>query len=98
MIELKTYRYTGHAISNPICAIGRSDEEVDAWKARDPIPRLEGYLLDQGLCTREDFRALWEGASARVSAAEAFAEASPLPRPETALEDVYAEYPAGVPL
>jgi pyruvate dehydrogenase E1 component alpha subunit len=98
MIELKTYRYTGHAISNPICAIGRSDEEIDAWKARDPIPHFEGYLLGHGVCTSEDLRAIRESAATRVAAAEAFAEASPPPRPEAALEDVYAEYPVGVPL
>lgn len=98
MIELKTYRYTGHAISNPICAIGRSDEEIDSWKARDPIPRFEGYLLAQAICARDDLRTIREGAAERVAAAEAFAEASPTPRPDTALEDVYAEYPIGVPL
>ncbi|HWE62390.1 MAG TPA: thiamine pyrophosphate-dependent dehydrogenase E1 component subunit alpha, partial [Chloroflexota bacterium] len=51
LIELKTYRYTGHAISNPICAIGRSDEEVDLWKARDPIPHFAHYLLDHDICS-----------------------------------------------
>jgi pyruvate dehydrogenase E1 component alpha subunit len=97
-IELKTYRYTGHAISNPICAIGRPDEEVAAWKARDPIPALEQYLLEQGLLTSTESRAIQDAAAARVAEAEAFAEAGPRPRPETALEDVYTEWPAGVPL
>jgi pyruvate dehydrogenase E1 component alpha subunit len=98
LIELKTYRYTGHAISNPICAIGRPDEEVEAWKKRDPIPRFERYLLDHGLGTRDEVRALQEAAAARVDAAVEFAEASPMPRPETALEDVYTTLPAGAAL
>jgi acetoin:2,6-dichlorophenolindophenol oxidoreductase subunit alpha len=98
LIELKTYRYTGHAISNPICAIGRPDEEIAAWKARDPIPYLEEYLLRRNLAAAPDLQAIQDGAKARVAAAEAFAEASPRPRPETALEDVYTEWPAGVPL
>lgn len=98
LIELKTYRYTGHAISNPICAIGRPDEEVEAWKQRDPIPRFERYLLDRAVCTLDEVRAIDEAAQARVDAAVAFAEASPIPRPETALEDVYTELPAGVAL
>jgi acetoin:2,6-dichlorophenolindophenol oxidoreductase subunit alpha len=97
LIELKTYRYTGHAISNPICAIGRPDEEVAAWKARDPIPHFERVLLDCGVA-RHELDAIGQAASARVAAAEAFAEASPAPRPDTALEDVYTEWPAGVPL
>jgi len=98
LIELKTYRYTGHAISNPICAIGRPDEEVAAWKTRDPIPLLREYLLSRNLVAAPDLRMIQDAAAARVAAAEAFAEASPRPRPETALEDVYTEWPAGVPL
>jgi TPP-dependent pyruvate/acetoin dehydrogenase alpha subunit len=97
LIELKTYRYTGHAISNPICAIGRPDDEVAAWKARDPIPSFEQVLLGQGF-TDAALREIQDRAAARVAAAEAFAEASPRPRPETALEDVYTEWPVGVPL
>ncbi|MGH2345203.1 MAG: thiamine pyrophosphate-dependent dehydrogenase E1 component subunit alpha, partial [Chloroflexota bacterium] len=97
LIELKTYRYTGHAISNPICAIGRPDDEVAAWKARDPIPSFEQHLLGQGF-TGAELRTIQDGAAMRVAAAEAFAEASPRPRPETALEDVYTEWPVGAPL
>jgi TPP-dependent pyruvate/acetoin dehydrogenase alpha subunit len=97
LIELKTYRYTGHAISNPICAIGRPDEEVAAWKARDPIPLFERVLLSHDIA-RSDMDAIGRSAAARVQASEAFAEASPAPRPDTALEDVYTEWPAGVPL
>ncbi len=98
LLELKTYRFTGHAISNPICAIGRPDEEVAEWKTRDPIVLFERYLLDHGLCVADELRALDGAAQDRVDAAVAFAEASPAPRPETALEDVYAELPAGVAL
>ncbi len=97
LLELKTYRYTGHAISNPICAIGRPDDEVAAWKARDPIPSFEQTLLGQGF-TAAELQAIQDEAAARVAAAEAFAEAGPRPRPETALEDVYTEWPVGVPL
>jgi TPP-dependent pyruvate/acetoin dehydrogenase alpha subunit len=98
LIELKTYRYTGHAISNPLSAIGRSEEEIDSWKARDPIKLFERRLLEQGTCAQGELAAISEAAARRVDAAVAFAEASPSPRPETALEDVYTEYPVGVPL
>ncbi|MDB5075530.1 MAG: Pyruvate dehydrogenase (Acetyl-transferring) component subunit alpha [Chloroflexi bacterium] len=98
LIELKTYRYTGHAISNPLSAIGRPEEEIDSWKARDPIALFERRLIDQGIYVQSDLTALCEAATARVDAAVAFAEASPHPRPETALEHVYTEYPVGVPL
>jgi pyruvate dehydrogenase E1 component alpha subunit len=98
LIELKTYRYTGHAISNPICAIGRPDDEVEAWKQRDPIPHFARYLLDHGVGSPDELRAIDAAAAARVDAAVAFAEASPRPRPETALEDVYTVLPAGAVL
>jgi pyruvate dehydrogenase E1 component alpha subunit len=98
LIELKTYRYTGHAISNPICAIGRPDEEVEAWKRRDPLRLFERYLLDHGVCAPDDLAALQRKAMVRVDAAVEFAEASPVPAAETALEDVYAAWPEGVPL
>jgi len=97
-IELKTYRFTGHAISNPICAIGRPDEEVEAWKLRDPIPILAHHLLTHHLFSAQELQAMEDEATARVDTAVAFAEASPMPRPETALEDVYTDYPAGAPL
>jgi pyruvate dehydrogenase E1 component alpha subunit len=98
LIELKTYRYTGHAISNPICAIGRPDDEIEAWKLRDPIVLLEKFLLDAGLCSREELQALCVAAEARVDAAVEFARSSPMPAPETALQDVYTELPAGAVL
>jgi len=98
LIELKTYRYTGHAISNPICAIGRPDEEVDAWKLRDPLRLFERYLIGQGICSADDLAAVRREAAARVDTAVEFAESSPMPAAETALEDVYAAWPEGVPL
>ena len=98
LLELKTYRYTGHAISNPICAIGRPDEEVEAWKRRDPIEAFERYLLDNGLFSREELQAMCTIAATRVDAAVEFAESSPAPAPETALEDVYTVLPAGAVL
>jgi pyruvate dehydrogenase E1 component alpha subunit len=98
LIELKTYRYTGHAISNPICAIGRPDEEIEAWKLRDPIVGFETFLLEAGRLSREELQSLRAAAVARVDAAVEFAESSPLPSPETALENVYTELPAGAVL
>jgi len=98
LIELKTYRYTGHAISNPICAIGRPEEEIEAWKLRDPIVVFETFLLDRGLFSREELQDMCAAAVARVDAAVRFAESSPMPAPETALEDVYTELPPGAVL
>lgn len=98
LIEAKTYRYTGHAISNPASALGRSVEEVEAWKKRDPIERMARLLSQQGVLTPELDERLHAEIDQAVEASIAFAEASPHPRPEEALEDVYASLPEGARL
>jgi TPP-dependent pyruvate/acetoin dehydrogenase alpha subunit len=46
-IEAVTYRYVGHSRSDP--GAYRPAGELDAWKERDPIPRLRGELIDAGV-------------------------------------------------
>jgi TPP-dependent pyruvate/acetoin dehydrogenase alpha subunit len=46
-IEAVTYRYVGHSRSDP--GAYRPAGELDAWKERDPIPRLRGELVDAGV-------------------------------------------------
>jgi TPP-dependent pyruvate/acetoin dehydrogenase alpha subunit len=46
-LEAVTYRYVGHSRSDP--GAYRPAGELDAWKERDPIPRLRGELLDVGV-------------------------------------------------
>ena len=98
LIEAKTYRWHGHAINNPASAIGRPAEEIEAWKARDPIPRLGEQLLSQGLATEPELEALRQAAEEEIERAIAFAEASPAPSPEDALRDVYTTLPEGAEL
>jgi pyruvate dehydrogenase E1 component alpha subunit len=98
LIEAKTYRWHGHAINNPASALGRPEAEIAAWKARDPIPRLAETLLRHGLATEAELAALRAEAEAEVERAIRFAEASPMPSPEDALEDVYTTLPSGAEL
>jgi TPP-dependent pyruvate/acetoin dehydrogenase alpha subunit len=46
-VEAVTYRYVGHSRSDP--GAYRPPGELDAWKERDPIPRLRGQLVDAGV-------------------------------------------------
>jgi acetoin:2,6-dichlorophenolindophenol oxidoreductase subunit alpha len=94
-IECLTYRWTGHSISNPGSAIGRPEDEIDEWKRRDPIPRVENRLLEARLATRADLASVHDEAAAEIEAAVRFAEDSPEPQPGSALEDVYAHLPEG---
>jgi pyruvate dehydrogenase E1 component alpha subunit len=98
LIEAKTYRWFGHAINNPASAIGRPEAEIQAWKARDPIPAFERQLVEAGMATQSDIEALHAQCTEELEASISFAEASPPPEPEDALNDVYTVLPAGARL
>ncbi|MFQ6059599.1 MAG: thiamine pyrophosphate-dependent dehydrogenase E1 component subunit alpha, partial [Anaerolineae bacterium] len=89
LLECKTYRYMGHSRSDP--GHYRSPEEVEAWRARDPIPRLKAWLLEKSIATAEEVEELERAVERELEEAVAFARASPRPRPEEALEGVYFE-------
>src|SRR5581483_7066167 len=95
LIEAKTFRWFGHAINNPASNIGRDEAEIAAWKARDPIPRFERRLLDGAVATQAELDATRAAVQAELEEAIRFAEASPAPPPEEALEHVYTDLSAG---
>ena len=64
---------------------------MEAWRARDPIPRLKTWLLAEGIATAEEIEELERAVEQEIEEAVAFARASPKPRPEEALEGVYVE-------
>jgi pyruvate dehydrogenase E1 component alpha subunit len=89
LIECKTYRQRPHTerIGHPDY---RTKEEVDEWIAKDPIVRLRDLLKAQGAMTDADWQAMDKEVLDSIELAVAFAEASPFPTPEQALEDMYA--------
>lgn len=95
LIECLTYRWTGHSISNPGSGIGRPEEELELWKARDPVRKVEQILLKEGIATEEEFEATKSAASEEMQTAVKFAVNSPEPEPEAALDDVYVKLPEG---
>jgi pyruvate dehydrogenase E1 component alpha subunit len=60
------------------------------WEARDPIPGYEEYLRERGLMTADQMADIGLSIDEDLAEAVAFAEASPYPAPEEALEDVFA--------
>lgn len=92
-LEVLTYRYRGHSMSDP--AKYRTREEVEKYKERDPLARLQSYLYDHQLASEADIEALEESVATEVAEAVAFAENSPFPPPEALYEEVYvqADYP-----
>jgi pyruvate dehydrogenase E1 component alpha subunit len=88
LIENVTYRWRGHAKSDP--GRYRTTEEVEAWKQKCPIKRFRSQLIQANVLTEKEADQLELEASAAIEAALAFAEASPEPAIETIEEGVYA--------
>ncbi len=89
LMELKTYRYRGHSMSDP--AKYRSRDEVqDVREKSDPIERLKAMLLKQGV-KEEDLKALDKKVRKTVLEAADFAEESPEPEPSELYTDVLVE-------
>ena len=89
LIECMTYRWRGHGETDP--QHYQPAEEIAAWKARCPIARLSGSLRTSGELSDAELEDLRASAAAIVTEAVRFAEESPWPEPEEALDDVWAE-------
>lgn len=86
-IECKTFRMTGHSAHDAAEYVPKELLRKEA--RRDPILRLEKYLLDRHLITGERIQEIERGIRSEVDDAVAWAEASPMPRGEEATEGVY---------
>jgi pyruvate dehydrogenase E1 component alpha subunit len=87
LLELKTYRLRAFGEG---AADLRDPQEIAAWRARDPIDRFGRHLLDAGVLSEAEARAIGEAADREMQEARAFAETSPFPDPAEAFADLYA--------
>lgn len=87
--DCETYRWYGHNIGDP--GTWRPKEEVEGWKARDPIARHQQRILDAGIASQADLDAIEAEEQAHMDAAVVTAEAAPKPQPHQALEDLYVD-------
>jgi pyruvate dehydrogenase E1 component alpha subunit len=88
LIECKTYRHRGH-FEGDACAY-RNDTELEEWKEKDPIPRLEKKLKEMELLTDAKIEEIRSALQKELAGAEQFAEESPLPDVSELTEDVYS--------
>jgi len=88
LIECKTYRLRGHSKSDR--NLYRTKEEIEAWRKRDPILRLQGELIAHGRFEAAELAEIEKEAQAQIEAALEFAKASPDPNPAELTRDVYA--------
>jgi len=89
LIECKTYRHRGHFEGDP--TVYRDEEEVKEWLQKDPIPRLVEFMLDNNVVTEEEIKKIDEEIAAEIEEAIKFAEESPFPPVEAAVEDIYTD-------
>jgi pyruvate dehydrogenase E1 component alpha subunit len=90
ILEMKTYRYRGHSMSDP--AKYRTREEVDEIrKTRDPIDHVEELLETKGWADEATLKAVDAEVKRIVADAAEFARTSPEPEPAELYTDVYSE-------
>jgi pyruvate dehydrogenase E1 component alpha subunit len=89
LLEFRTYRYKGHSMSDP--AKYRTKEELEEYKAKDPIEQVRATILANKFAKEEELEAIDKKIKAEVEASVKFAEESPFPSPDEAFKDVYVQ-------
>jgi pyruvate dehydrogenase E1 component alpha subunit len=89
LLEVKTYRYKGHSMSDP--AKYRTKEEMEEYKLQDPIETTLHKLKEEYKISEQDIEAIKERVKAQVEEAVKFAEESPWPDDSEVYKDVYIQ-------
>jgi pyruvate dehydrogenase E1 component alpha subunit len=91
-VEVRTYRFRGHSMSDPVSGTYRSKEEVAEHKEReDPIKIFRDRLFDAQLLSQEELETLDAAVRAEVEAAADFADAAPTPAASELYTHVYSQ-------
>ena len=91
-VEVETYRFRGHSMSDPVAGTYRSREEVSGKAEReDPIGILRERLFKAEILTQEELEVMDREVRAIVDEAADFAEAAPVPGPEELYSHVYSQ-------
>jgi 2-oxoisovalerate dehydrogenase E1 component len=88
LVECRTYRTRAHAEGMGDGGY-RSQEEIDSWKARDPITLLSATIVKDGIATEADLQTIDDEISTEIQDAVAFATDSPWPDPATVADHIY---------
>jgi acetoin:2,6-dichlorophenolindophenol oxidoreductase subunit alpha len=90
LLECQTWRHHGHAVRYVMPPERRPADLIAHWQARDPIPGFESYLQQRGILSAAQMADIGLSIDQDLVDAVVFADASPYPAPEEALEDVFA--------
>ena len=89
LLEIKTYRYKGHSISDP--GKYRTKEEVEEYRSKDPIHALLHTIKENKIISDEELKQIDERVEKAVTESVKFAEESPWPNDDEVLKDVYVD-------
>ena len=88
-LEIKTYRYRGHSMSD--AQHYRTKEEVEEYRKVDPITQVKDVILDKKYATEEEIAEIDKRVKALVKECEQFAEDSPFPEKNVMYDAVYEQ-------
>jgi pyruvate dehydrogenase E1 component alpha subunit len=89
LLEINTYRYKGHSMSDP--AKYRTKEEVESFKAKDPVDMVLNTLRENKMATDSQIEEIEKRVKEIVEESVRFAEESPYPDPSELFKDVYVQ-------
>lgn len=92
LVECVTYRLRGHSESHPPTEL-RTLEEIEAWRAKDPLPRFQAFLAERALLPDSVRQTIEVEVKAEIEDAVKWAEDSPAPSADELYRHVYAPEP-----
>jgi pyruvate dehydrogenase E1 component alpha subunit len=87
LVEAFTYRFRGHSAADP--EVYREKEEVEEWRAKDPVETFATRLIDEDVLSEDDVQAIRDEAEKTVMEAVQFADASPEPDLASLYDNLY---------
>jgi pyruvate dehydrogenase E1 component alpha subunit len=91
LLEIRTYRYMGHSMSDAVSGTYRTKAELDEYLKRDPINLLKARMIEAGEFSEKDLAEMELEIKTVVQDSWDFADASPEPPPEALYEDILVE-------
>lgn len=88
-LEIRTYRYKGHSMSDP--AKYRTKEELEEYKGKDPLITIKAAIINNKYADDAWFKEVEAEVKKTIDEAVKFAEESPYPDPSAIYEDVYVQ-------
>lgn len=88
-LEIRTYRYKGHSMSDP--QKYRTKEEVEEYKGKDPINVVLNKILKNNWATEDEIKEINKKVKEEIDDCVTFAENSPYPDDSAVYEDIYVQ-------